>query len=290
MLVCYNQEPYIKEAVESIIVQEIPVDFEIVVADDCSTDRTTEIIEQTFSQHQRSYIRIDAKHNLGISKNYKRGFAACRGEYIAVIEGDDYWDDPMRLKKHIEFLDNNPNCVLSFNRIKIYYQDKDLLITQSWNHPDNVEFITPNMMARKNRIGNLSACVFRTSALQKLRPDIYDLGIADWMLGMALGEYGGLAKLKEPTSVYRVHDKGKWSGRSKKDKFSRLINTTIPKYDKFLDYQYHEEFEAYKKDILLKLKRDAIKNTIVKIIPAFLINGLQMITPAFIKALIKKFI
>jgi glycosyltransferase involved in cell wall biosynthesis len=289
LLVSYNQEAYIKEAVESIILQEIPFEYEIIIADDCSTDRTVEIIQQTFSDYHRNCIMMRSDKNIGISKNYRQGFAACKGEYIAVMEGDDYWKDPLRLKKHVAFLDDNPSCVLSFNRLKIYNQLKSTIKDQNWTHPEDIEFITTSMMALKNRIGNLSACVFRRSALQKLSPDLYDLGTADWMLGMAIGEHGTLAKLKEPMSVYRVHEKGKWSGRSNKENLSRLINITIPKYDKFLGYKYHAEFEEHKINLELKLKRDAsFKHTIVRHTPTLIKRVLSFILPEIIKAPVRK--
>jgi len=291
LLVTYNQQNYINQCLQSIFLQEIPFDSEIVVADDCSADATLSIIEKTLEDNGCKYRLLGNEENLGISKNYQRGFLACKGEYIAVIEGDDYWEDPLRLKKHITFLDDNPKCVLSFNRLKIYFENKDLIKTQKWIHPDDVEIITTNMMALVNRIGNLSACVFRKSALQKLKPDLYDLGIADWMLGMALGEHGFLARFKEPMSVYRIHDKGKWSSKSRKEQVAGLINITIPKYDKYLGFRYHAEFEEQKRNLELNLKHDAtLKRKIVRNTPSFLRSALSFILPKFVKEKIIKFI
>lgn len=288
LLISYNQQEYINECVESILRQEVTFDVEIIAADDQSTDATPEIIAGLLKQSKFQHKILVDKQNLGISKNYQRGFAACCGEYIAVMEGDDYWDDPMRLAKHIAFLDENPKCVLSFNRLKRLYHEKNILKIQEWNHPKDVELITTSMMALKNRIGNLSACVFRKSALQKLKPEIYELGVADWMLGMAVGEHGTLAKFKEPMSVYRVHEKGKWSGKSKKENFSRLINSTIPKYDKFLGYKYHDEFEAHKKNLEMSLERDSsLKHKIIKMIPSGAKRSLSYILPEIIKAPIR---
>jgi glycosyltransferase involved in cell wall biosynthesis len=291
LVVCYNQEKFIRESVASILAQKIPFEHEIIVADDCSTDATLSIVKEILERSDLQYKILENEINLGISKNYQRGFAACRGEYIAVMEGDDYWEDPFRLTKHVAFLDDNPNCVLSFNRLKIYNQLKGTIKDQNWTHPEDVEFITTSMMALKNRIGNLSACVFRRSALQKLRSDLYDLGIADWMLGMAIGEHGTLAKLKEPMSVYRVHENGKWSGRSRKDQVTGMIQNTIPKYDQYLNLKYHAEFEEHKKNLHLNLLRDAsIKHKIVKHTPTFVKKTLSFLLPEFVKTSIIKII
>ncbi len=289
LLVTYNQQDYINQCLQSIFSQEIPFNSEIVVADDCSTDATPSIIEKMLKDSGCKYRFLDNEDNLGISKNYQRGFSACRGEYIAVMEGDDYWEDPLRLKKHVDFLDGNPNCVLSFNRLKIYFHNKGLIKTQKWTLTEDVEIITTNMMALTNRIGNLSACVIRKSALQKLKSDLYDMGIADWMLGMAVGEYGFLARHKEPMSVYRIHNNGKWSSRSRKDQVAGMINYTIPKYDKYLGFRYHSEFEENIKILELSLKRDAsLKRKIVKNTPSFVRKALSFLLPKSTKAKIIK--
>lgn len=291
LLISYNQERYIKECVESILMQDTSFDVEIIVADDYSTDETLKIITNLLSVNKFPYKVLNSGKNIGMHQNYRRGFEACSGDYIAIIEGDDYWDDPMRLNKHIVFLDKNPNCVLSFNRLKIHQQEKNRLILQEWNHQKDVEFITTSMMASKNRIGNLSACVLRKSVLQKLPPELYELGFADWMLGMALGEHGTLARLKEPMSVYRVHEKGIWSGSLKVEKYSKLINTIIPKYDAYLGYKYHNEFEIFKERLEIRLKQESsLKYKILSMTPLFIKKTLSYILPEFIKAPLRNII
>jgi len=90
LLVCYNQKDFLPQALDSILMQKTSFEFEIVVANDLSTDGSQQILEQYASKH--SIIRIlPSSVNLGITKNYQRGFAACLGDYIAVLEGDDYW-------------------------------------------------------------------------------------------------------------------------------------------------------------------------------------------------------
>ena len=73
------------------------------------------------------------------------------------------------------------------------------------------KFVTTQQMAMENKLGNLSACVFRKKEIDKIKPDLFDLRFADWMLGMVLGQFGFIAILKDAMSVYRVHNKGDWS-------------------------------------------------------------------------------
>ncbi len=176
LLISYNQEQYIKECVESILNQEVSFDVELIVADDHSTDATLEIIRGILEQCKFQYKILVNKQNQGMHKNYQRGVAACSGEYIAIMEGDDYWSDPKRLEKHITFLDAHPDCVMSFNRLMIYNQANGTFKPQKWDYPDSFEYITTAMLALKNCIGNLSACVIRKSAFMKLKPELHEMG------------------------------------------------------------------------------------------------------------------
>lgn len=181
LLVTYNQEKYINECLEGILIQDIDFKWELVVADDCSSDNTLQIIREKLVATGVRCVYLNSKTNLGISKNYERGFAACKGEYIAVIEGDDYWTDPQRLKKHVSFLDMHRECVMSFNRKVVYNVEWRRFSVAKWDAPDNYEYITTRKLIMGNCIGNLSTCVFRRSVMEKLKPGLFDIGVADWM-------------------------------------------------------------------------------------------------------------
>ena len=283
LLISYNQEKFIKECVESILSQEVSFGCEIVVADDHSTDATLKIITDLLAQGKFQYKILNEKHNLGMRKNYQRGFAACSGQYIAIMEGDDYWCDPKRLSKHVAFLDDHPECAMSFNRLMMYHEARGTWNTEEWRHSDDFEYITTAMLARRNRIFNLSACIIRDQAFLKIAPELHEMGFADWMLGMALGEIGKLVKFRETMSVYRVHKLGQWSGRTNTENFSALINITIPQYDKFLCYKYHAEFEEHKKDLEEQLELERSLRTRIA-------RMLSIILPEFSKAWIRKII
>src|SRR5256885_224442 len=92
LVTVYNHEKYIAEALDSILNQKVNFEFEIVIADDVSTDSTKSIIEKYAKEHPHRNIRIlKSEKNLGITKNLQRGLQSCQGEYIAILEGDDYW-------------------------------------------------------------------------------------------------------------------------------------------------------------------------------------------------------
>src|SRR4051812_30714392 len=97
LLVTYNHGQFVAQAVESALMQLTDFEFEIVAVDDCSTDNTLALLKDYEGKYPRLRVLATEK-NLGISRNYQRGFAACRGEFIAVLEGDDYWVSPRKLQ------------------------------------------------------------------------------------------------------------------------------------------------------------------------------------------------
>lgn len=128
LLVTYNHENYIIQAIESILEQKTTFGFEIVVADDCSNDNTLSIIQQYAQEYPGKFRILEKESNLGITLNYKRGFAACKGEYIAILEGDDFWTDPLKIQKHVDFLESNKACVMTFNQFVVHdMKKKDIM-------------------------------------------------------------------------------------------------------------------------------------------------------------------
>ena len=122
LLVSYNHENYIQQGLKGIAIQQCNFEFEVIVADDCSTDNTLILIRDELGKKGLDYKVLESTQNLGLEMNYKRGFEACQGEYIAVLEGDDYWTDPFRLQKHADFLDQHHECSMSFNRLIVFDQ------------------------------------------------------------------------------------------------------------------------------------------------------------------------
>lgn len=248
LLICYNQENFINQCIDSILFQNIPFDYEIVVADDCSIDRTLDIIKEKLDVRKNHLKILDNEINLGISKNYQRGFAACKGEYIAVMEGDDYWTNPERLLIHINFLEVHRECVMSMNRYIEFDENSNSIKHIGWHGTDDFKYVTTIDMASGNKLGNLSACVFRKEEINKIKLDFYLLDVADWILGLVLSKNGFIAILKELTSVRRVHEKGEWSKMSLMKKNDNLISC-IDSYNKYLEYKYNREFTEYKTKI-----------------------------------------
>src|SRR5687767_7690 len=101
----FNHGPYIAQALESVLAQQVPFDYEIVVGEDCSTDDTRAIAVDYARRFPDRIQLLLHERNLGIFENDQRILAACRGEYIAWLESDDYWTSPVKLHKQVALLD-----------------------------------------------------------------------------------------------------------------------------------------------------------------------------------------
>lgn len=264
VIVSFNQEQFISAAFKSVLMQRLPTGMcaHIVVADDKSTDNTLLKIKEIEQEWRNSeecegllpedtpIQYLDAPSNLGMSQNYHRAFKNCEGEYIALLEGDDYWSSPYHLQQHIIFLDRHRECSMSMNNLTYHFYEKGEFLLQEWMYKDEPHYVsTKEQISQGNQLGNLSACVLRNKCVKELPDDFYQLGFADWMLGVMLSQQGLLGLLKESTSVYRINMNGRWASKSDKEKCDTLLKC-IDKYNGYQDGKYNVYWEAYKRKVL----------------------------------------
>ncbi|KOF55974.1 MULTISPECIES: glycosyltransferase [Clostridium] len=245
LLITYNNSEFVKQAIESIFMQVTSYKFEIVVTDDCSKDSTLEVIKHYKGMYPEKIKILDNKKNVGITKNYERGFKACSGEYIALLEGDDYWVSPYKLQIQTDFLDSHKEYSGALNRYVMY--DMDSNVSRKTYSCNNFKYITIRTedLIRSNLIGNFSSCIYRNEVIKRLDPVLFDMEVYDWMFNIAISQKGPIAYLPEVTSVYRIHSNGAWNGKSGEDKIKSIIKS-CDDYNKFLRYKYNDYFLASK--------------------------------------------
>src|SRR5271157_2282730 len=107
-MITYNHEKFVGQAIESIVTQKVNFDFELIIGEDCSTDNTLDICNKYAKQYPDIIKLFPSEKNYGMMGNTVRVLYACTGKYIAMCEGDDYWCDPYKLQKQIDFLEANP--------------------------------------------------------------------------------------------------------------------------------------------------------------------------------------
>lgn len=108
VMIAYNVEKYISEAIESVLNQEVDFPYELVIGEDCSKDRTREIALAYESKYPDKIRVLQHEKNLGLTPNCIATHNACKGKYIALLDSDDYWTNTQKLQKQIDFLEQNP--------------------------------------------------------------------------------------------------------------------------------------------------------------------------------------
>lgn len=109
MVLAYNHEKYIRKALESMVNQQTNFKYEIIIGEDKSTDNTRTIIREYYEKYPEIIKPLFRKKNLGASKNVTATLRKCTGEYVAFMECDDFWTDPLKLQKQADFLDSHPD-------------------------------------------------------------------------------------------------------------------------------------------------------------------------------------
>ena len=225
MITAFNHRPYLKRAIESAIMQRGSFVHEIIVADDCSTDGTAELLDELKKTYPEDFTVLPTPRNLGIAENMRRCFAAAKGRYIAVLEGDDYWITPWKLNRQVNFLAENPECSMVFTRIKLLdgRSGRFSLLARQQDLGSKLtgeDFIKdPN----QNLIANFSSCMFVASLVKNLPEEIYAWRLNEISMSFYLEQKGPIGFLPDITTVYRIHGGSTWSAAGKRSQLTSGI-------------------------------------------------------------------
>ncbi|NRS89391.1 glycosyltransferase involved in cell wall biosynthesis [Flavobacterium sp. 7E] len=206
-MVTYNHSKYIAEAIDSVLMQQTTFNYKIVIAEDCSTDNTRAIILDYQKNYPDKIKLILQNKNIGASRNNLTLLTNLEGKYIAALEGDDYWTDPLKLQKQVDFLEANPEYVLCFHQVDILKTDGTIVDDFITVVPENYETI--ETLARLGNYIHTPSVIFK-NVIEKY-PFEFELSpIGDYFLYMLLAEHGKLKHLEEKMAVYR-QGVGVWS-------------------------------------------------------------------------------
>lgn len=125
--ITYNHEPYIRKCIEGVLMQKVNFLIEFIIAEDCSTDGTLAICKEYAEKYPELIRLITSENNVGAIANERRAMKAAKGKYIAFCEGDDYWTDPLKLQKQVDFLEKNPEYSVCFTRYQLFNENQKTL-------------------------------------------------------------------------------------------------------------------------------------------------------------------
>ena len=242
----YNHEQYIAQCLDSILMQRGAFELEVILGDDCSTDRTPLILQQYAEKNPGVFVLLPAAANMGVTRNIKRCLAACSGQYIAFCEGDDYWLDCYKLLKQSEFLESHPAYSLCFNGIVLHYESGNSYVLHYDQAALTKNTLTTEDLIESNFIGNFSCCMYRADVVRALPQALFTMCTWDWMFNMACSRLGKIGFIRDWMSVYRIRSHGAWSGRSSAEQRKMMV-AAIDSYDAYFDHEYHEAFSRLKR-------------------------------------------
>ena len=250
-LVAYNASAYIKDAIEGCLMQQTSFPFEIIIHDDASQDQTPQIILDYASNFPDKIIPIIQTVNQfsqGHEINAKINIPKARGKYIAFLEADDYWIDPLKLEKQVDFMEKHPEVSMCFTATKhIESSSSNMVAIKRYRDHDSVCSVE-DVILKGGGLLDMGSAVVRRSIYENV-PDWYHYSqIWDNSVPLLALTYGEIQYLNEITAVYRVNVPGSWTQKFARDYKKR--KNTIREFLALLDgfneatgYQYNKLIE-----------------------------------------------
>ena len=237
-MIAYNHEPYIRQAIESILSQEVDFAIELIIGDDCSKDGTASVCEEFAARDPRVRL-LPRERNLGVMPNFTRTLVACVGEYIAVCEGDDYWTDSLKLKKQIKFLDEHQDYAGSTHQATVI---SDNAPARPFKENVPTTLCTADLVGA--RLFHMASVVFRRPVVNLFRNAPLVLG-CDRLLNFCISFSGKIHYSAQTMCAYRLHGSGMSSNATVEQMKLELnsipylhqIQSQFPRY-RYLSYVY----------------------------------------------------
>ncbi|UMB60334.1 glycosyltransferase [Lutibacter sp. A80] len=268
VMITYNHEKYIQKAIEGVLMQQCSFEVELIIVDDNSPDKTEEIVKKIIEEHPNSSCIKYTKHNenKGMMPNFIWALQQTKSKYIALCEGDDYWTDPLKLQKQVDFLEANMEYSLCFTAKSnidingVFINESRYGHQENWITKDvlNGSFIAPTQTIVSKNLSN---------DLINFLAKFPDSTGGDKLYTYFYATKGKLKYIDANTANYRVHSGGVWSGLNKKQQL--IIH--IREHLKFL--------EVVKKDKLhfKQLKRDMFRFILTRLYFSFFKEPLKTV-------------
>jgi glycosyltransferase involved in cell wall biosynthesis len=208
-LITYNNEKYIEETIESILKQKVNFNYEIIVGDDCSTDRTLSLIEKYKIKYPKLFKVFKNESQLGILKNFKSTLDKCSGDFVFPLAGDDLLKKENALQKMVDAISENASLGFVDCGFDKYYEDSNKTIPFA-----NKKSIKFNKLDYKNaillgKITPIGICFNRTLLLKYVNFKTYinkNITIDDYPILVDLVMHTDFVRINESLIIYRIYD------------------------------------------------------------------------------------
>ncbi|MEL7085680.1 MAG: glycosyltransferase [Cyanobacteria bacterium P01_A01_bin.3] len=234
-IITYNQEDFIAEAIDSVLMQIADFAFQIVIGDDNSTDSTPKILERYRENHPDRIRIVSHTQNVGAAQNMLDTLSECEGEYIALLDGDDYWTSPHKLQKLVAVLDAHLKCPMCFHNTQLIFQNG----TQPhdfWPPKSQSFFNTTELLRDSGAIS--SATLWRRDTLLHAVAETKAVIIGDKARAIVASQFGDIGYVAETMSVWRIHQAGSFSNGNQQNIENNIRKSTAW----FQFYQFIDEY------------------------------------------------
>lgn len=245
---CYNHEAFINTVVESVLNQKRDFEIEIIAADDCSTDRTLEILKKYEASFPNVITVLASDKNLGPVNNARSIYKNCNGKYLTWLDGDDYWSHDEKLQKQVAFLEQNPDYSGCFHDAEIVHvsdengQSKNQALGDFKFYSQFNEYRSdfhPWHLLKRNIIPTASLLFRNQTDLEKLLVHCDNSLSLNWALQLEIIKDGKFRYFNEPWSVYNDHP----DGVSKKVALNDFKKANIKILERLLTDDYYVGLE-----------------------------------------------
>ncbi len=244
-LLTYNHAKFIAQSIESVVNQRTNFPFEIVIGDDHSTDGTSQIVDQYAAQYPDLIKVVRGKTNGGPQPNSIRILENSQGKYMAALEGDDYWIDPLKLQKQADFMEKNPDFAICFTntRVEFFENNEEPYLLNSNIEKDVFEL--KDLIAETEVWFMGTATLFYTmSSIFPVQPWFHKTKSGDIPMIMLAARHGKIKYLPDVTAAYRRHSAGASNTDHKDD--AKFLENRIMMYtnlDKDTGFKFHDKFK-----------------------------------------------
>ena len=251
--ITYNHEPFLRDALEGFVMQKTDFPFVAVVHDDASTDGTAAILREYAERYPDIILPIFEEENLYSKRDgsLRRIMANARAitdaKYIAPCEGDDYWIDPLKLQKQVDFLEADSECTMICSRARLYSEAKKKYVGEAFCR-STTGYLSPKDIIKKGGLYIVTcSVVYRRAIRDGGLPDYYrQCHIGDYPLQIMAAMKGKVYYINELLSVYRVENASSWCGQNGKIGIDKLIKNT--KSEVVMLQGFCSDFPMYKKE------------------------------------------
>jgi glycosyltransferase involved in cell wall biosynthesis len=250
-MIAYNREPFIAQAIESVLMQETAFVVEFVIGEDCSTDGTRQIVQAYARKYPKVIRALLPEKNLGMSRNYGAVWRACRGKYIAWLDGDDCWRSPQKLQKQVALMEANPHYSMCGTKTQFVSTSTD-------GTEKDAGVLEPAVLKGEYDLADfLTSYPMHTSSMLGRRELV---ALPDWLNDVVLlwdacvfalyAEKGPVGYLSEVMSCWRIHAGGMWTTKSAADQL-QCNQKAIDLLDAHFGGRYHRllrsrEYEVWR--------------------------------------------